>query len=153
MARAQAQYLRIYDNAGVTYQRWQSYYNTTVSWAGASWTYVPFVADGMTAGLSGDEADITVVAPATPAVVGSFEPAIFNGRNLELLMYQFDAGLGNDAPQAEQQLVFRHIGRVTGGGGSLTSMRIKTGSPINPVHAQIPPKKLTTYVMGIGARL
>jgi hypothetical protein len=153
MARAQAQYVRIYDSAGVTYQRWQSYYNVTVTWQGASWAYQPFIADGMTAGLSGDEADITVSAPGSTAVVGVLEAAILNGRNLELLLYQFDTADGNDAPQAEQQLVFRHIGRILSGRGTLTNFSVRVGSAINPVHAQIPPKKLTTYVMGMGCRL
>jgi hypothetical protein len=153
MAKAQAQYLRIFDVAGVTYHRWQSYYNSTVTWDSANWVYQPFVADGMTSGLSGDEADITISAPGSAAVVAAFESAILYGRNAEILMYHFNTANGNDAPQAEQQLVFRHVGRITAGGGTLTSFRIRVGSAINPVYAQIPPNKLTTKVMGMGCRL
>lgn len=153
MARAQAQYLRIYSSAGATFQRWQQYYFGTVTWDGQPWLHQQFEADGMTAGLSGDEADITISAPATPVIVSAFQAAILNGYNVELSMYQFDSAIDNNTPQTDQQLVFRHIGRVTAGGGGLTQMNIRVGSAINPVNAQIPPKKLTTYVMGIGCRL
>ena len=50
MARAQAQYLRIFSGS-ITYQRWQSYYvNTSVSYDSNIWAYQPFDADGITAG-------------------------------------------------------------------------------------------------------
>lgn len=153
MARAQAQYLRIYDAAG-TYQRWQSYYgNATVNFDGAPWLYVPFSADGFSEGISGDEANISVQAPATAIVVTALEAAILNGRLVELSTYQFDPLLGNDAPQTGQTLVGRYVGQVAGGSGGLTTMAIQLGSAISPVGAQIPPRTFTTAIMGKGARL
>ena len=154
MARAQSQYLRIYDTAGVTYQRWQSYYgNTTVSYSSASWQYVPFIADGITEGISGDESNITVSAPATTTVMDAFLPAIRDGRLVELSTYQFDTQLGNDIPQAAQVLIGRYTGQVTGGSGGLTSITLQLGSAISPVGAQIPPRAFTTAIMGKGCRL
>lgn len=153
MARAQSQYLRIYDTAGVTYQRWQSYYaNTAVSWDSTSWQYVPFIADGFTAGLSGDETDISVAAPATSVVMDAFLAAIRRGHLVELSIYQFDTIYGNDTPQTDQELVARVIGQVVGGSGGLTSMVIQLGSALSPVGAQIPPRKFTTAIMGKGFR-
>lgn len=154
MARAQAQYLCIYDDAGSTFQRWQSYYaNATVSWAGAAWSYVPFIADGFTEGMSGDESNITVQAPAITTVVSAFETAILNGRMVELLTYQFNPDLGNDSPQAGQTLIARFTGQVAGGSAGLTTMTLQLGSAISPVGAQIPPRTFTTAIMGKGARL
>ena len=154
MARAQSQYLRLYDTAGVTYQRWQSYYaNTTVSFGGASWAYIPFIAEGLTEGISGDEANITVTAPATVPVMDAFTAAIRDGRLVELSTYQFDSLLGNDTPQAGQTLVGRYTGQVTGGSGGLTSITLQLGSAISPVGAQIPPRTFTTAIMGKGCRL
>jgi hypothetical protein len=153
MARAQAQYLRIYDEA-TTYQRWQSYYaNVTVTLGGQPWQYVPFIADGFTEGISGDESNINVQAPAILTVVQAFEAAILQGRLVELSTYQFDPLFGNDAPQAGQTLIGRFNGQVAGGGGGLTSMTLQLGSAISPVGAQIPPRKFTTAIMGKGARL
>ena len=71
MNRGQAQYLWLYDTSGTTYQRWQSYYaNTTVNWENNAWVFIPFSASGFTAGMSGDEANVTVTAPATSIEIG-----------------------------------------------------------------------------------
>jgi hypothetical protein len=151
--RAQSQYLRIYDSGGTTYQRWQSYYaNTSVTWSGAKWLYVPFIADGITAGISGDESNVTVTAAATSMVIDAFEAAILQGRLVDLSIYQFDPRINNDAPQAAQQLVAGYTGQVTGGAATLTSFKLQLGSALAPVGAQVPPRKFTTAIMGQGIR-
>jgi hypothetical protein len=151
--RAQSQYLRIYDAAGVTYERWQSYYaNSVVTWSGASWGYVPFIADGITAGSSGTEQAVSVTAPATGLVVDVFLAAIRDGRLVDLNIYQFDSSGGNNTPQAEQELVAAYTGQVVGGNGGLTSLTIQLGSALSPVGAQVPPRKLTAAIMGQGVR-
>jgi hypothetical protein len=151
--RAQSQYLRIYDSGGTTYQRWQSYYaNTSVTWSGAKWLYVPFIADGITAGISGDESNVTVTATATSMVLGAFEAAILQGRLVDLSIYQFDSDSGNDIPQSGQQLVAGYTGQVTGGAATLTSLTLQLGSALSPVGAQVPPRKFTTAIMGQGIR-
>lgn len=153
MARAQSQYMRIYDG-GATYQRWQSYYaQATVSWSGATWQYLPFVADGFTDGISGDENNISVTAPAIAIVTEAFEAAIANGRLVELSTYQFDALFGNDSPPSNQTLIARYVGQVTGGSGSLTSLTLTLGSAIAPIGAQIPIRTFTTSNIGKGCRL
>ena len=151
--RAQSQYLRIYDSGGTTYQRWQSYYaNTSVTWASAKWLYVPFIADGITAGVSGDESNVTITAAATSMVIDAFEAAILDGRLVDLSIYQFDAGINNDTPQAGQQLVAGYTGQVTGGAATLTTLTLQLGSALSPVGAQVPPRKFTTAIMGQGVR-
>ena len=151
--RAQSQYLRIYDSGGTTYQRWQSYYaNTSVTWASAKWLYVPFIADGITAGVSGDESNVTITAAATSMVIDAFEIAILDGRLVDLSIYQFDSNSGNDSPQASQQLVAGYTGQVTGGAATLTTLTLQLGSALSPVGAQVPPRKFTTAIMGQGVR-
>lgn len=154
MARAQSQYLRIYDIAGTTYQRWQSYYaNTSVTWASAQWLYVPFIADGLTAGISGDESSITITAPANTIVMDAFELAIRAGRMMDLSIYQFDAAVNNDTPVSTQELIAQFTGQVVGGSGGLTSITIQLGNALSPVGAQIPPRKFTSSMIGKGAKL
>jgi hypothetical protein len=151
--RAQSQYLRIYDAAGVTYERWQSYYaNSVVTWSGASWGYVPFIADGITAGSSGTEQAVAVTAPAAGVVVDAFLAAIRDGRLVDLSIYQFDSTISNNAPQAGQELVAAYTGQVVGGNGGLTSLTIQLGSALSPVGAQVPPRKLTVAIMGQGVK-
>lgn len=151
--RAQSQYLRIYDAGGTTYQRWQSYYaNTSVTWSSATWNYVPFIADGITAGSSGTEESVSVTAAATGLVLDAFLAAIRDGRLVDLNIYQFDSVAGNNTPQAGQELVASYTGQVVGGNGGLTSLTIQLGSALSPVGAQVPPRKLTLAIMGQGIR-
>ena len=151
--RAQSQYLRIYDAGGTTYQRWQSYYaNTSVTWSSATWNYVPFIADGITAGSSGTEESVSVTAAATGLVLEAFLAAISDGRLVDLSIYQFDSVAGNNTPQAGQELVASYTGQVVGGNGGLTSLTIQLGSALSPVGAQVPPRKLTLAIMGQGIR-
>lgn len=151
--RAQSQYLRIYDAGGTTYERWQSYYaNAAVTWSSAAWIYVPFIADGITAGNSGVEGSVSVTAPATGLVVDAFLAAIRDGRLVELSIYQFDSVAGNNTPQAGQELVASFTGQVVGGSGGLTSLTLQLGSALSPVGAQVPPRKLTVAIMGQGIR-
>lgn len=154
MARAQAQYLRMFDAAGVTYQRWQSYYGgNTVTFNSQAWQFMPFEADGFTAGSSGEEAMITIKAPATQPVIAAFNAAIAAGRFCELSCYQFDSTLGNSNPQADQLLVARFIGQVVGGAATLTELTLQLGSALSPIGVQIPPRRLTTEIMGKGCQL
>lgn len=154
MARAQAQYLRIFDEAGVTYQRWQSYYvEKTVTFDGAAWNYVAFIADGLVAGVSGDEASINVTAPATSVVVDAFLSALEQAKLVQLSIYQFDTLLGNTTPQAAQQLIGSFTGQIVGGSGGLTSITLTLGDALSPVGAQIPPRRFTTAIMGKGCIL
>jgi hypothetical protein len=153
MGRAQSQYLRIYDVGGTTYQRWQSYYaNTSVMWESKAWLYVPFIADGLTAGISGDETNISITAPATSLVVSSFEAAIKNGRLAELSIYTFDSEINNNAPQVTQTLIGAYTGQIVGATGGLTSVTLQLGSALSPVGAQIPPRRFTSAIMGQGVR-
>lgn len=153
MARAQSQYLRIYDAAG-TYQRWQSYYaNTTVTWDSAAWQYQPFEADGITAGQTGDESGVSVTVPATTLVMEAVTAALANARLVELKIYEFDAILNNSTPQVGQELVAAFAGEVVGARGGFTSITMELGSSLSPVGAQIPPRNLTTRLIGKGCRL
>lgn len=153
MARAQSQFLRIYDGSN-TYQRWQSYYsNSTITLSGQRWDYQPFAASGFTSGVSGDEASISITAPATGPIIAAFESAIRDGRMCELLMYQFDSLLGNITPQVGQILVARYIGQVVSGRASLTQLTVQLGTPLSPIGAQIPPRTFTTALIGKGCKL
>lgn len=164
MARAQAQYLRIYDLAGTTYERWQNYYSgKTVTLAGDEWEYEPFMADGLVTGTQGDEAELSVAVAATARVVRAFEAALNNGRLVDIATYGFNPALGNDEPQPVvtfslfgipgQRLLSQFTGQVLGADGGLTNLQITLGSALSPVGAQIPPRKFTTAIMGKGAKI
>lgn len=154
MARAQSQFLRIFDPGGTTYHRWQSYYtNKAVALDSHYWAYMPFVADGITAGSSGDETSISIEAPATAEVIEAFEKALFYGRLAELRIYAFNALVDNTTPDPSQVLTASFTGQVIGGSGNLITLTLQLGSAISPVGSQVPPRVFTTGIIGVGCRL
>jgi hypothetical protein len=153
MAQAQAQYLRIYD-ADDTYQRWQSFYvNQAVTWDGASWEFQPFETNGITAGLSGDETSVTLTMPALPALLEAANAARNLERLVELKIYTFDPAIDDEAPQAGQQLLATFIGQVVDASATLSQISLALGSALTPVGASIPPRTMTTRLIGKGCRL
>lgn len=151
MARAQAQYLRIYKD-NITYNRWQSYYpSTNITWDGATWNYVPFEAAGFTSGQSADEGEMSILVPATALCVDAVLSGINEARLCELRLYMFDPDNGNDAPQAAQILITTYVGEIVMASGSLTQLEMKLGSSLSPVGAQVPPLKLSTQLIGVPA--
>ena len=153
MARAQAQYLRIFSGS-TTYQRWHSYYvNTSVSWESATWAYQPFDADGITAGEVQSESSISIQLPATTNVVEVVLQALNEARLAELRLYEFDTLLGNSVPQAAQMLIASYLGEVVGVKGSFTSIEMQLGSSISPVGAQVPPRTFSTRLVGAPCKL
>jgi hypothetical protein len=153
MARAQSQYLRIFSGS-TTYQRWQSYYvNTSVTWAGASWSYQPFDADGITAGEVQSESSISIRLPATTNVIEVVLQALDEARLAELQFYEFDTLLGNDIPQAGQTLIASYLGEVVGVKGGFTELEMELGSSLAPVGAQVPPRTFSTRLIGAPCKL
>ena len=153
MARAQAQYLRIFSGS-TTYQRWQSYYvNTRVSYGSAVWAYQPFDADGITAGEVQSESSISVRVPATTNAIEVALQALDEARLAELQLYEFDTLLGNSTPQAGQTLIASYLGEVVGVSGSFTSIEMELGSSLAPIGAQVPPRKFTSKLTGSPCKL
>jgi hypothetical protein len=153
MARAQAQYLRIFSGS-TTYQRWQSYYvNTSVTWEAASWSYQPFDADGITAGEVQSESSISIRLPATTNVVEVVLQALDEARLAELQFYEFDTILGNSTPQTGQTLIASYLGEVVGVKGGFTEIEMELGSSLAPVGAQVPPRTFSTRLIGAPCKL
>jgi hypothetical protein len=153
MARAQAQYLRLFD-AGATYQRWQSYYvGSAVTLSGATWIYQQFDCDGITSGQGAAEAAMGVTLPATALVVTVVERALREAQLAEVLLYEFDPTINNATPQAAQTLVAAFIGEVVSASGGLTTITMALGSSLSPVGAQIPPRSFSTRLIGVPCQL
>jgi len=153
MGRAQAQYLRIFDDS-TTYVRWQGYYvNQTVTLDSASWEYMPFSASGIVeSGASGGKS-VSITVPATNSVVEAFNLALSYGRFCELKIYEFDSRLDQAAPQSAQNLIAAYTAEVVNVSGTFTRLDIELGSSLSPVGAQVPPRKFTSYLIGAPLRI
>ena len=152
MDRAQSQFLRIYDAAGITYQRWQNTYsNAIVSYDSASWVYVAFTASGVASGVTGDEGGITLTLPATGVVVQAVNLAMEQARLFEVRTYEFDPVVdGVSSPPAGQTLISTFLGEITGGSEKDFEFTLQLGSSLSPVGAQFPPRTLTNNLIGMG---
>jgi len=154
MTLARSQFLRVFDAAGVTYARWQSYHAwTAVTWDSATWQYQPFESSGFTAGLTGDEANVTINMPATPVAVAMVERALAQRHRFELRLYQFTATTSDSSPPGGQTLIASFLGEPVSCSATLTELRLQLGSILVPVAAAIPPRTFTTRLIGVGARL
>lgn len=152
MNRAQAGYLRIYDSAGTTYQRWQNFYsNKIITWSSAQWVYVPFASSGVASGATGDEGGITITMPATSVVVQAVQLAMEQARLFEVSVYEFDAETaGVVTPPLSQLLISRFLGEIATASEADFQYTLQLGSSLAPVGAQFPPRTLTSNLMGMG---
>lgn len=153
MALAQAHYLKISSGTTVLH-RWQSFYvNQTVTLESAAWQFRPFEPSGITSGQNGEEGAVTVTMPALPDMLEAMQTAIDLEATVEISVYQFDPELGDTTPQGGQTLLARFIGQVVRASGRLTEFTVELGSALSPVGAQIPPRSMTTRLIGQGCRL
>jgi hypothetical protein len=152
MDRAPSQFLRIYDAAGITYQRWQNTYsNAIVTWDSASWVYVPFTASGVASGVTGDEGGITLTLPATGVVVQAVDLAHEQARLFEVRTYEFDpVADGVSSPPAGQTLISTFLGEITNASEKDFEFTLQLGSSLSPIGAQFPPRTLTNNLIGMG---
>lgn len=154
MTLARSQFLRVFDAAGVTHHRWQSYHVwTTVSWDSASWQYHPFESSGIVAGLTGDEGGMTITLPATPTALRMVDQALALRHRFELRIYQFQATTNDSAPPPGQSLVATFTGEPVTCSSTLTELRLELGSLLSPVGATIPPRTFSTRLIGVVCRL
>jgi hypothetical protein len=151
--RGQAQYLRFYSGA-TTYYRWQNYYiGQTVTWDSQSWTYQPFVANGMIGGTPGTDVGVSIDLPATELVVNLVDDAFAGSYLCEIKLYEFDTRLSNAAPPASQLLIGTYLGEVIGAKGGFSLLNVSLGSSLAPTGAQAPPRKFTSELIGAPIRL
>ena len=149
MARAQAQYLRLFSGA-TTYARWQNHYHQqNVPWQGQQWRWQQFDVDGLVEGASGDESGLSIELPATADVVATVETALRESWLAEVRTYEFNSLAGDDIPQAGQVLIASAVAEVVAASGTLTTIRLALGSSLSPVGAQIPPRSYTTPLVGV----
>lgn len=155
MARAQAQFLRIFEGA-TTYQRYQNFYvNSTVSWEGEQWNWLGFDCDGLVEGAGEDEGGLSITLPATPEVIEEVEAALRATRLAEVRTYEFDIlrNAGAIVPPSVQTLVASYMGEVVAAGGGFETIDLELGSSLSPVGAQVPPRLFTSWTIGVPCKL
>lgn len=149
-----ADLLRIYDSAGVTHHRWQSYFaHHVITHDGHPWLFMPFSGSGLTGGTTGDEGGFSLSLPAVPAVIACARSSQAQGWRWEFTSYQFTT-TGQEASLPDARRVMgTFTGTIVGASETLTTLRLELGSALAPVGASIPPRTMTTRLIGKGCRL
>jgi len=153
MANGQVQFLRFYDSAGVTRQRWQSYWSDAASWSGSQWDFQPFAADGILDGDAGMGRSVELRMPASAAAVTAADRALAEGWLAELQLYRFDAAANPTGPPVTMTLLGQFTGQAIGATASATEFRLELGNALQPIGATVPPRVLSQQIMGVGCRL
>lgn len=144
---ALCQYLRIFDG-GTTYHRWQNYFiGQTVD----GYEHRPFNAGGIEVSVDGDQSSMTVALPPTAANHQAVEAAIANAHLIEIQI--FSVPTGDVVSPTSKTLIAQYIGEVIAGNATETELSIEVGSSLDPVGAQVPPRKFTTTLIGEPPRL
>ena len=151
--RAQAQLLTFTDLVGVVQERWQSYWADAVTYAGQQWQPVQFEVPGVVDGDPGSDRGISILMAASSRVVRVVEGALAAGWVAQLQMFEFDAAAGAAAPPASMTLLSQFDGQAVRAKASVTSISLELGTALAPVGATVPPRILSTRLMGVGARL
>lgn len=152
---AQYQLLQIADSAGIVYHRWQKDWpQQVVTHGGEQWSWQQFETAGITGGSTGDEGSVTVTLPAFPLVVDAANLAMALGHQFTILVYQFTpTGLETGPPEDREVLVAQFEGQIINASDQLTMLQLQLGSTLSPVGAHIPPRTMTTRLIGKGCRL
>jgi hypothetical protein len=151
---AQAQFLRMTSRDLAVVARWQRYWvERRPVWEGHRWDYQPFEAGGIILGDVESEGTMTITCPATSITIPIFRDAIKRGYLVEITQYEFDPQQALEGPYPDQQLVAAYVGEVVGLGGSFSSLAIELGSALSPIGAQVPPRTMTTRLIGVPCQL
>jgi hypothetical protein len=133
----------------------QNYYLTgSVLADGVEYQFLDFSASGMTSSTNADSSTTQVTLPALTTVILQTEQALAQGWLARLRIYRFEADAGPTSPPSGQTTMVDIIGEVTGAASpSDAIMTLEIGSALAPIGAQIPPRRFTSALVGVPARL
>jgi hypothetical protein len=124
-----------------------------VSWAGQSWAWQPFSANGIVDGDVSTEGSLSITVPADGDTLPLLWQSLRAGRLVELQQYEFDPQLGINGPPGAMILVGSHVGEVVGMQGARISITLDIGTALAPVGVQFPPRSMTSQLIGVPCQL
>ena len=153
-SRGQAQYLRVYISGGADQKLWQNFYvNTDVTVSSKIYTYFPFEWSGVSESSALSGQTVLLKMPATSLAISCFETAFKQQQLCLVSTYEFDTRLGVNVPQSAQTLIAEFLGYVVSMNGSFTELKVKLGSTLAPIGAQIPSRTATNGLVGVPVQL
>ena len=147
MDKGYLQQLRLFKGA-VDHAKWQSFFiGQTVD----GFAFHPFETGGIVVNTSADQSDMGVTVPLSSEDLALFDRAFNEGWLAQIWIYRF-APLTDNSPPSAKELVAEFIGEVIGTEFAYDRVTMKLGSALDPISAQIPPRKFTTALIGTPPR-
>lgn len=124
--------------------RYQSYWpGLTVD----SHTFYPFNPTAIVSNATGGQQSLSIDLAISGEIVSVIEAGLGNGYFIELNFYQFTPTTDGSPPTAKT-LFASYIGELISASQDETTLSIQVGSSLDPVEAQVPPRKFTTTLIG-----
>lgn len=123
--------------------QYQNYWPATVNGYGFS----PFVAGAITSNVSGGQQSFTVEFGLQPALEQLVEDSAANEYVYDCELKEFTP-TADGSPPATLTTFARFVGHVLAASKTDRSLTVEIGSSLDPVKAQVPPRKFTTALTG-----
>lgn len=147
-------FLRIYDG-GTTLMALQNYYiNGSITVSGDDYQFLDFSIGEVSSTVTADSSSLQITLPALTTVVLEIENALATGLLARLLIYRFEADEAPDSPPEGQTTLIDFIGEVVNASSPFDSrITMELGSALAPIGSQVPPRRFTSALIGVPARL
>ena len=149
MTQAQAQRLRVFNQELEIKAAWQSY------WVGKKvqgHRFLTYDTGVIKTSNTGDSQTLDVSMPATAPLAKFIEEAYENQYIWETEIIQFDSTLEDELPPF-YITVAQYVGQIESATSDGVSFNLTLGSSLNPIGAQVPPRRFTTDRIGTPLRL
>jgi hypothetical protein len=138
-----AGFMEVMTANGSVIRQWQNYwFEQTVEGYG----HLPFNLSEAFSSSSSGQQSATVTLPISESVLTAVEDALRLAHLFRLMLYQVDASSAAD-PSA-RQLITEFIGEVISAEVEVASVTVSIGSSLDPLGAQVPPRKFTNTLVG-----
>lgn len=147
-------FLRLYDNNGTTLALQNYYMNGNVAINGDIYQFLDFSIGDVTSSISADTSNMQITLPALTTVVLQIELALAQGLLGRLVVYRFEADAAPNSPPAGQTVLIDVIGEAANANSRFdSSITLELGSALAPIGSQVPPRRFTSELVGVPARL
>lgn len=149
MTQAQAQRLRVFTQDLQIKAAWQSY------WVGKNvqnHSFLTYSTGVIVTSNTGDSQTLEVSLPAVAPIAILIDEAYANQYIWETEIIQFDSTLEDELPPF-YITVAQYIGQIESATSDGVSFILTLGSSLNPIGAQVPPRRFTSDRIGTPLRL
>jgi hypothetical protein len=139
-----AAFMVIRQKNGTVVRQWQNRWPQAVE----SHTFMPFRIDGINSAISSTSDTVSIQFPETKAVVDLVELAVAEAYIVQLTIKKYTS------PSATTGgiVVAVTTGEVVQASMNTQVVQVVLGSSLDPVGAQVPPRRYTTTILGAPAR-